>query len=42
MSKFAQKVLRWYLAGIWTEQMVRDAHAKGKITEDELCEILAQ
>lgn len=40
MSKFAEKVRRWYKDGIWTERMVRDAFLKGRITEDELMEIL--
>lgn len=40
MSSFATKVKRWYDAGTWTEQMVRNAYAKGKITEEELSLIL--
>ena len=40
MSSFAQKVKGWYDKGIWTEQMVRNAHDKGKISIDELSEIL--
>lgn len=40
MSKFAEKVRRWFEEGIWTERMVRDAFLKGRITEDELMEIL--
>ena len=42
MSKFAQKVARWYDAGVWTSQMVRDVWAKGKLTDDELAEILGE
>lgn len=40
MGKFAQKVKRWYDAGIWTDEMVQDAYYKGKITQDELDVIL--
>lgn len=40
MSSFALKVKKWYERGIWTEQMVRDAYEKGRITEAELQEIL--
>lgn len=40
MSKFAEKVRRWFEEGIWTERMVRDAFLKGRITEEELMEIL--
>lgn len=40
MSRFAERVHRWYVDGIWTERMVRDAFLKGRITEDELMEIL--
>lgn len=40
MSKFAQKVKRYYDAGVWTERMVRDAFDKGRITYEELVEIL--
>lgn len=42
MSSFAEKVRRWYESGMWTEQMVRNAYAKGRITEEELAEILGQ
>lgn len=35
MSKFAEKVKKYYDAGIWTKRMVRDAVEKGKITEEE-------
>ena len=40
MSKFAEKVRIWYEAGVWTEQMVRNAFAKGRITLAELNAIL--
>ena len=42
MSKFAAKVAKWYDAGIWTEQMVRDVYAKGKLTDEELAAILGE
>ncbi len=42
MSKFAQKVKKWYDAGIWTEQMVRNAYEKGRITTEELAVILGE
>jgi hypothetical protein len=42
MSNFAKKVARWYDAGIWTEEMVRNAHAKGKLTDEELAMILGE
>lgn len=40
MSSFAEKVKRYYERGIWTERMVRDAYAKGRITAEEMAEIL--
>lgn len=40
MSKFAQKVKNYYDRGIWTESMVCDAYAKGRITIAELTAIL--
>ena len=42
MSSFAEKVRRWYERGIWTERMVRDAYDKGRITAEELAEILGE
>lgn len=42
MSKFAEKVKRYYERGDWTEKMVRDAYAKRRITEAELAEILGE
>jgi hypothetical protein len=42
MSKFAEKVRRWYETGVWTEQMVRNAYDKGRITAQELAEILGR
>ena len=40
MSSFAERVKRYYDAGIWNDEMVRNAHAKGRITEDEMRAIL--
>ena len=40
MSSFAERVKRYYDAGAWNDEMVRNAHAKGRITEDEMREIL--
>lgn len=42
MSSFAEKVKRYYDKGLWTEKMVRDAYDKGRITADELAEILGE
>ena len=39
MSKFATKVKGYYDRGLWTEGMVCDAYAKGRITAEELYEI---
>lgn len=35
------KIEKWYRMGLWTEEMVMNAVAKGIITEDEASEILA-
>ena len=40
MSSFAERVKRYYDAGVWNDEMVRNAHAKGRITEDEMRAIL--
>ncbi|HAM14323.1 MAG TPA: XkdX family protein [Eggerthellaceae bacterium] len=42
MSRFAQKVKAYYDAGLWSERMVRDAYEKGRITAEELTEILGE
>ena len=42
MSSFAEKVKRWFERGIWTEKMVHDAYTKGRITAEELAEILGE
>ena len=36
-----EKIARWYKQGLWTEAMVRNAVAKGKLTEAEAAEILS-
>lgn len=40
MSKFAEKVNKWYKSGLWSLRMVRDALEKGKITQEEYDEIV--
>lgn len=35
-----EKIAKWYKLGLWTEEMVRNAIAKGVLTEDEANEIL--
>mgnify|MGYP002868327300 CR=1 FL=1 len=35
MSNFAQKVREYYVLGLWDERKVRDAVAKGKVSESE-------
>lgn len=42
MSKFAEKVKKYYDSGIWTIKMVRDAVVKGKITVEEFREITGE
>lgn len=42
LSKYAEKVLAYYKAGLWNETMVRNAMAKGKITKKEMDYILSQ
>ena len=36
-----EKIKRWYKQGLWTEAMVQNAVAKGKLTADDAAEILA-
>ena len=36
-----EKIAKWYRQGLWTAQMVQDAVTKGKLTEEEAEEILA-
>lgn len=35
-----EKIKKWYKQGLWNEQMVQNAFAKGVITEGQLHEIL--
>ena len=35
-----EKIKKWYKQGLWTAVMVRNAFAKGVITEDQLKDIL--
>jgi len=42
MSKFAEKVKKWYEAGLWSLRMVGDALEKGKITQEEYDEIVGE
>lgn len=41
MSKLATTIKDWYVDGRWTKSMVENVHKKGKITDEELAEILA-
>ena len=38
MSDF-EKIKKWYDKGLWTDKMVRNAVAKGIITEEQYTEI---
>ena len=40
MSKTAQKYQKYYEAGYWTLEMLENAVAKGKITQEEYEEIV--
>ena len=35
-----EKIMKWYKMGLWTEEMVRNAYAKGILTSDDLAEIM--
>lgn len=35
-----EKIERWYHMGLWTEEMVMNAVAKGVLTEEKAAEIL--
>ena len=37
-----EKIANWYKQGLWTEEMVRNAVAKGVLTEDDLAEIISE
>ncbi len=41
MSMLASRIKTWYVNGKWTKTMVENVHGKGKITDEELAEILA-
>lgn len=41
MSELASKIKTWYVNGKWTKTMVENVHGKGKLTDEELAEILA-
>lgn len=36
-----EKIAKWYKQGLWTAKMVQNAVTKGKLTEEEAEEILA-
>lgn len=36
-----EKIKRWYNQGLWTEEMVKNAVLKGKLTEEEAVEIFS-
>lgn len=36
-----EKIQRWYIQGLWTEDMVRKAAEKGVISEEQAQQILA-
>lgn len=37
-----ENIKRWYEAGLWTEQMVRNAVEKGKLTQAQFALITEQ
>ena len=37
-----ERIEKWYKMGLWTEEMVRNAVIKGKLTEDEYREIVGE
>lgn len=37
-----EKIKKWYKQGLWTEAMVQNAVAKGKLTEEEANDILGK
>ena len=37
-----EKIKRWYMQGLWTGQMVKNAVIKGIITEEQENEILTR
>lgn len=41
MSTLASRIKTWYVNDKWTKTMVENVHGNGKITDEELAEILA-
>lgn len=41
MSTLASRIKTWYVNDKWTKTMVKNVHGNGKITDEELAEILA-
>ena len=41
MSTLAARIMTWYVNDKWTKTMVENVHGNGKITDEELAEILA-
>lgn len=41
MSTLASRIKTWYVNDKWTKTMVENVYKKGKITDEELAEILA-
>lgn len=37
-----EKIKKWYIQGLWTEEMVKKAAGKGVITQEQVAEILGQ
>ena len=37
-----EKIMKWYKQGLWTETMVRNAMAKGILTEAQVAKILGE
>lgn len=37
-----ERIEKWYKMGLWTEEMVRNAVIKGKLTEEECREIVGE
>lgn len=36
------KIKKWYKMGLWTAEMVQNAVAKGKLTEEDAAEIFEE
>ena len=37
-----EKIMKWYLFGLWTEKMVRSAAEKSVLTREQAAQILEQ